>query len=245
MLAHLSGDEALVALLRQAGAAGDAFNLIASTWLGSGAGLPASLPASQPTAPVHGWRSLLGAWPVLQSKASRPCKTLPWLTVRGRGHPARAVRRLPAPSPALPAPSCAPAGDVRAVSREDREKAKRVAYGICYGQTAWGLAQGSGALGISVAAAQVGGWVGGRVGGWLAGCPAARLPGWPAGRLAGRQMGGHALVHVCCRLHTLKACPCCCPTCCLPRLLPASMLAPPAGADQQLPGALQGRGFIH
>lgn len=37
VLAHLSGDPALVALLRQAGAAGDAFQLIASTWLGSGA----------------------------------------------------------------------------------------------------------------------------------------------------------------------------------------------------------------
>jgi hypothetical protein len=45
VLAHLSGDEALVALLRQAGAAGDAFNLIASTWLGSGACLHACMPA--------------------------------------------------------------------------------------------------------------------------------------------------------------------------------------------------------
>lgn len=36
VLAHLSGDAVLVQLLRQAGAAGDAFHLIASTWLGSG-----------------------------------------------------------------------------------------------------------------------------------------------------------------------------------------------------------------
>ena len=55
VLAHLSGDEALVALLRQAGAAGDAFNLIASTWLGSGAGLPASQPASQPAYSTCAW----------------------------------------------------------------------------------------------------------------------------------------------------------------------------------------------
>lgn len=36
VLAHLSNDPALVRLLQQAGAAGDAFRLIASTWLGSG-----------------------------------------------------------------------------------------------------------------------------------------------------------------------------------------------------------------
>jgi hypothetical protein len=36
VLAHLSGDPALTALLRQAGVQGDAFRLIASQWLGSG-----------------------------------------------------------------------------------------------------------------------------------------------------------------------------------------------------------------
>lgn len=36
VLAHLSGDAQLVQLLRRAGAGGDAFNAIASTWLGSG-----------------------------------------------------------------------------------------------------------------------------------------------------------------------------------------------------------------
>lgn len=40
------------------------------------------------------------------------------------------------------------------VSPEAREKAKRVTYGVIYGLTPWGLAQGAGALGISVAAAQ-------------------------------------------------------------------------------------------
>ena len=39
VLAHLSGDAELIRLLRQAGAAGDAFQLIASTWLGSGGGM--------------------------------------------------------------------------------------------------------------------------------------------------------------------------------------------------------------
>lgn len=37
VLAHLSGDAQLVQLLRRVGAGGDAFNAIASTWLGSGA----------------------------------------------------------------------------------------------------------------------------------------------------------------------------------------------------------------
>ena len=37
VLAHLSGDQRLVGILRQAGAAGDAFQLIARNWLGSGA----------------------------------------------------------------------------------------------------------------------------------------------------------------------------------------------------------------
>lgn len=36
VLAHLSGDAQLVQLLRRVGAGGDAFNAIASTWLGSG-----------------------------------------------------------------------------------------------------------------------------------------------------------------------------------------------------------------
>jgi len=36
VLAHLSGDAQLVQLLRRLGAGGDAFNAIASTWLGSG-----------------------------------------------------------------------------------------------------------------------------------------------------------------------------------------------------------------
>ncbi|GAB4813275.1 hypothetical protein N2152v2_000321 [Parachlorella kessleri] len=70
VLAHLSGDAELIRLLRQAGAAGDAFQLIASMWLGS--------------------------------------------------------------------------GSVGAVSKQDREKAKRVCYGIIYGLTAWGLAQQQG-----------------------------------------------------------------------------------------------------
>jgi DNA polymerase I-like protein with 3'-5' exonuclease and polymerase domains len=81
VLAHLSGDPALCALLQRAGAGGDAFLHIAARWLGS--------------------------------------------------------------------------GDVEHVSKEQREKAKRVTYGIIYGLTPYGLAQGSGALGISVQAAQV------------------------------------------------------------------------------------------
>lgn len=36
VLAHLSGDPALVGLLQQAGAAGDAFKLMAAHWLGGG-----------------------------------------------------------------------------------------------------------------------------------------------------------------------------------------------------------------
>jgi DNA polymerase I-like protein with 3'-5' exonuclease and polymerase domains len=36
VLAHLSGDPALLALLQQAGTAGDAFKHIAARWLGSG-----------------------------------------------------------------------------------------------------------------------------------------------------------------------------------------------------------------
>ena len=47
VLAHLSGDPELVALLLQAGPEGDAFKHIASTWLGSG-GLPTCLPACLP-----------------------------------------------------------------------------------------------------------------------------------------------------------------------------------------------------
>lgn len=38
MLAHLSGDAALVRLLQQAGPAGDAFKHIAHSWLGAGQG---------------------------------------------------------------------------------------------------------------------------------------------------------------------------------------------------------------
>jgi hypothetical protein len=108
------------------------------------------------------------------------------------------------------------------VSREDREKAKRVAYGLCYGQTAWGLAQGSGALGISVAAAQVGGWVAG----WLASRLAA-APYWPVcnGKIMRWPVcnrGHHALVHVlqgCRAAHTellpppLLPAPPACPSC--------------------------------
>lgn len=82
VLAHLSGDAALVRLLQQAGPAGDAFKHIAHSWLG--------------------------------------------------------------------------AADVASVSKEEREKAKRVTYALIYGSTAWGLAQGAGGLSISVAAAQVG-----------------------------------------------------------------------------------------
>ena len=40
VLAHLSGDPALLRLLRQAGPTGDAFRLIASAWLGCGERLP-------------------------------------------------------------------------------------------------------------------------------------------------------------------------------------------------------------
>lgn len=54
-----------------------------------------------------------------------------------------------------PTPSAGGATPLAAVSEEQREKAKRVCYAILYGTTAWGLAQGPAALGISVSAAQV------------------------------------------------------------------------------------------
>ncbi len=52
-------------------------------------------------------------------------------------------------------PLCMVAGSVGAVSREDREKAKRVCYGIIYGLTAYGLAQQQG-TNLSTSSAQVG-----------------------------------------------------------------------------------------
>ena len=41
-----------------------------------------------------------------------------------------------------------------AVTGEEREKAKKVTYGIVYGLSAWGLAKGSAGLGIEVSQAQ-------------------------------------------------------------------------------------------
>lgn len=102
MLAHLCGDPALVGLLRQAGSGGaDAFNLIASQWLGSGA--RARLPASPRTCC---WRAV--------SEASA----------------ARTLLLLPTASWAPPSLRLPPAaGSPEHVSKADREKAKRVTYG--------------------------------------------------------------------------------------------------------------------
>ncbi|DBA78569.1 TPA: hypothetical protein ACH3X1_008502 [Trebouxia sp. C0004] len=82
VLAHLSGDLKLIQVLRQAGVGGDAFALIAKTWL------------------------------------RKPHDT------------------------------------DRPVVSEEREKAKRVTYGIIYGLSPWGLAKGPGGLDIQVGQAQ-------------------------------------------------------------------------------------------
>ncbi|KAA6418852.1 MAG: DNA polymerase I [Trebouxia sp. A1-2] len=82
VLAHLSGDTKLIQILRQAGVGGDAFALIAKTWL------------------------------------RKPHDT------------------------------------DTAVLSEEREKAKRVTYGIIYGLSPWGRAKGPGGLGMQVGQAQ-------------------------------------------------------------------------------------------
>jgi hypothetical protein len=112
VLAHLSGDPALCALLQRAGAGGDAFLHIAARWLGSG-GLP-----------LH---------------SQRCCTAKDCLPASKRGWLACALRcAADAASHVMHAVVAAhAAGDVEHVSKEQREKAKRVTYGIIVSRAGW------------------------------------------------------------------------------------------------------------
>lgn len=111
VLAHLSGDSQLVQLLQRAGAGGDAFAAIASTWLGSGERAPPTrlLGASAGATDVE--RQPAGVW------AS-------WQHVSLAGYASGGCL------PSRLCTMCAPcAGDPAQVGPAEREKAKRVTYG--------------------------------------------------------------------------------------------------------------------
>lgn len=134
VLAHLSGDAQLVGLLRGAGVDGDAFRFIASSWLKQ----PAAGTGTAGTSGMGGMGR--GGGTTGMGGAGRGAAGGDMGGAAGGGD--RGGRGLGRPpSNGGVGAGCVTKGDVGGVTKEERDLAKRIVYGIIYGQTPFGLQQ--------------------------------------------------------------------------------------------------------